>query len=59
MDSETFLAYRESALRRKAIRKELATDSSEKIAALDLRNQQVLAMYDQKMQSTELRNPIW
>ena len=58
MDSETFLAYRESALRRKAIRKELATDSSEKIAALDLRNQQVLAMYDQKMQSTELRNPI-
>lgn len=58
IDTETFLAYRQSALRRKAIRAELGTDSTDKIAALELRNQQVLAMYDQKMHHTELRNPV-
>ena len=58
IDVETFLAYRRSALRRKAIRIELGSDSSDRIAALELRNQQVLAMYDQKMHHTELRNPV-
>lgn len=57
-DPETFLAYRASALRRQAIRRELGIDSPEKIAALQLRNSQVLAMYDQKMSETELRLPV-
>lgn len=57
-DPETFLSYRASALRRKAIREELGANTADKVASLDLRNQQVLAMYDQKMRGTELRNPI-
>lgn len=57
-DPETFLSYRISALRRKAIRQELGLNTPDKIASLDLRNQQVLAMYDQKMRGTELRNPM-
>jgi len=58
MDPETFLSYRKSALRRKTIRTELGAESSDKIAALELRNQQVLAMYDQKMRHSELRRPL-
>ncbi len=57
-DPETFLSYRTSALRRKAIREDLGLNTTDKIASLDLRNQQVLSMYDQKMRDTELRNPI-
>jgi len=55
-DPETFLSYRSSSLRRRAIREELGPNTPDKIAGLELRNQQVLAMYDQKMRDTELRN---
>ena len=57
-DPETFLSYRASSLRRKAIREELGPNTADKIAGLELRNQQVLAMYDQKMRDTELRNML-
>ncbi len=57
-DPETFLAYRKSALRRQTIRLELGIQSSERITALQLRNEQVLSMYDQKMERTELRRPL-
>ena len=57
-DPKTFLSYRASSLRRKAIREELGPNTADKIAGLELRNQQVLAMYDQKMRDTELRNML-
>ena len=53
MDTSTFLSYRASALRRKLIRAELGSDTADRIAALELRNQQVLAMYDQKMRGKQ------
>lgn len=55
-DNSTLVSYRKNALRRQAIRAELALDTVQKIQTLDLRNQQVLAMYDQKMTDTKMRS---
>ena len=57
-DTSTFLSYRRNALRRQYLRSELKIDTPDRINALGLRNSQVLAMYDQKMAHTELRNPV-
>ena len=54
----TFMAYRQHALRRQAIRIELGFDTPAKISAQMLRQQQVLTMYDQKMANSELRLPL-
>ncbi len=54
----TFMAYREHAIRRHAIRVELGFDTPSKISAQLLKQQQVLTMYDQKMAGTELRLPL-
>lgn len=45
-DPSTLLAYRRSALRRHEIRHELRLDTSEKLAGLELRREQVLRAYD-------------
>ncbi|ASJ75121.1 HD domain-containing protein [Granulosicoccus antarcticus] len=49
---DTFIAYRSSALRRQEMRRELGIDSTEKLTALTLRQEQVLRMYDRTLQST-------
>ena len=49
-DNSTFKAYRESALRRQAIRRELQLDSADKISALELRKEQVLRRFDQTIE---------
>ncbi len=54
----TFMAYRQHALRRQAIRVELGFDTPSKISAQLLKQQQVLTMYDQKMANSELRLPL-
>ncbi len=46
-DESTFVAYRASALRRQAIRRELQLDTTEKLSALALRQEQVLRRFDQ------------
>ncbi|MGQ7845107.1 hypothetical protein ACUNV4_11565 [Granulosicoccus sp. 3-233] len=48
-NEETFIAYRNSALRRQEIRRELAIDTAEKLTALTLRQEQVLRMFDRTL----------
>jgi len=55
-DTTTILSYRKNSLRRESIRLELQMDSEQKRQTRALRNQQVLAMYDQKMHGTKMRN---
>jgi hypothetical protein len=43
---QTFIAYRKSALRRQEIRRDLGIDTTEKLTALTLRQEQVLRMFD-------------
>ena len=43
---QTFMEYRASALRRQEIRRELHLDTTEKLTALTLRQEQVLRMFD-------------
>ncbi len=43
---QTFVEYRASALRRQEIRRELHLDTTEKLTALTLRQEQVLRMFD-------------
>lgn len=50
-DESTFIAYRASALRRQSIRRELQLDSTEKLSALALRQEQVLRRFDQTIES--------
>ena len=50
-DESTFIAYRASALRRQAIRRELQLDSTEKLSALELRKEQVLRRFDQTIEA--------
>ncbi|MFK7855209.1 MAG: hypothetical protein AB8B79_13895 [Granulosicoccus sp.] len=45
----TFVEYRRSALRRQEIRQELKIDTTEKITALTLRQEQVLRVFDRNM----------
>ena len=45
-DESTFLSYRAAALRRQEIRRELGLDTSAKLAARELRREQVLRAYD-------------
>lgn len=53
-DTSTILSYRRNALRRQEIRLDLNLDSEQKRQTMELRNQQVLSMYDQKMQETKI-----
>lgn len=46
---ETLMAYRRSALRRQAMRRELKIDTAAKLSALDLRHEQVLRVFDATM----------
>ncbi len=46
---DTFVEYRHSALRRQEIRRELALDSTEKLTALTLRQEQVLRVFDRSL----------
>lgn len=46
---QTFVLYRQSALRRQEIRRELGIDSTEKLTALALRQEQVLRMLDRTL----------
>jgi len=50
-DESTFLRYRKSALRRQRIRRDLGLDSAAKLAALDLRQEFVLRVFDRTMQN--------
>jgi len=50
-DESTFKAYRASALRRQAIRRELQIDTTEKLSALALRQEQVLRRFDQTIEA--------
>ena len=50
-DDSTFKAYRESALRRQSIRRELQLDTADKLTALALRKEQVLRRFDQTVES--------
>jgi len=43
---DTFVAYRHSALRRQAMRREMQIDTAEKINALAIRQEQVLRVFD-------------
>ena len=46
-DESTFMAYRKSALRLQEIRRELQLDTTEKLSALAIRQEQVLRVIDQ------------
>ena len=46
-DESTFLSYRSSAMRRQEIRRELQLDTTDKLSALALRQEQVLRVFDQ------------
>ncbi len=48
-NEETFIEYRNSALRRQEIRRELSIDTAEKLTALTLRQEQVLRMFDRTL----------
>ena len=48
-NEETFMEYRKSALRRQRIRHELSIDTTEKLTALTLRQEQVLRMFDRTL----------
>jgi len=50
-DESTFKAYRDSALRRHAVRQELQLDTADKLSALALRKEQVLRRFDQTIES--------
>ena len=52
-DESTFLWYRKSALRRQEMRRELKLDTTEKLSALSLRQEQVLRAFDRTMQTLE------
>ncbi len=54
-DESNFIAYRNSALRRQAIRRELQLDSADKLSALTLRQEQVLRRFDQTLQAASSR----
>ena len=45
----TFIEYRQSALRRQEIRRELGIDTTEKLTAMTLRQEQVLRVYDRTL----------
>jgi len=51
-DVSTFLAYRKSALRIQEIRRELQLDTTEKLSALAIRQEQVLRVIDHAMTQT-------
>ena len=48
-NEETFIEYRNSALRRQEIRRDLSIDTAEKLTALTLRQEQVLRMFDRTL----------
>jgi len=50
-DESTFIAYRTSALRRQAVRRELQLDSADKLSALELRKEQMLRRFDHTIES--------
>ncbi|MBX2837976.1 MAG: hypothetical protein KTR35_14055 [Gammaproteobacteria bacterium] len=47
-DDATFMSYRQSALRRQEIRRELEIDTADKLDALEIRREQLLREFDQK-----------
>lgn len=50
-NESTFKAYRDSALRRHAVRQELQLDSADKLSALALRKEHVLRRFDQTLET--------
>ena len=51
--TDTFMEYRASALKRQDIRRELGIDTTEKLTALTLREEQVLRLFDQIIKSDQ------
>lgn len=54
-NEQTFIEYRNSALRRQEIRRELAIDTTEKLTALTLRQEQVLRMFDRTLECQQVK----
>jgi len=55
---DTFVAYRRSALRRQEIRREIKSDTVEKLTALTLRQEQVLRVFDRSVVPGESIVPL-